>query len=397
MKIKKYLAKDFQSALNMAKSELGQDAIILNSRYVKGKGIFGFFASSRVEITVAADDELKVVRDRLRQLNERDLVQGNLWSFPAKTPPPQAAALIESGPPAPQETIVRQMHEVKSLVSDLQIRLLEMEKSRSSSDIVQSFYELLVSNNIDREMARKISGAVESRLPEALRHDSDWAETVILRTLQEHFPVISPIDLEGRNRAAVVMLLGPTGVGKTTTIAKLAANFTFVEGKKVALITLDTYRIAAAEQLRTFADIIGIPVTVVFNASELAEALEAYRNLDLVFIDTAGRSPFNAEHMSELQDFMAVAGVDEKILVLSVTTGFNDLLEIIERFAMLGVDKLIFTKLDETMTYGQIVSISHKTRKPVAYFTTGQNVPEDIEVPDSLTFARMLLGKRGAR
>lgn len=396
MKIKKYLAKDFQSALQMAKTELGQDAIILNSRYVKGKGFFGFFATSKVEITVAADDELQVVRDRLRQINERNLVQGNLWSFQSKAPA-AASPAVQPAPAAPQETIVKEMFEVKNLVSDLQLRLMEMEKSRTSSDIVQTFYELLISNNIDREMAKKISGAVESRLPEALRHDSDWAETVILRTLQEHFPVISPIELEGRNRAAVVMLLGPTGVGKTTTIAKLAANFTFVQCKKVALITLDTYRIAAAEQLRTFADIIGIPITVVFNAAELTEALEAYRNLDLVFIDTAGRSPFNAEHMQELQDFMSVSGVDEKILVLSVTTGFNDLLDIIDRFAVLGVDKLIFTKLDETMTYGQIVSISHKTRKPVAYFTTGQNVPEDIEVPDSLTFARMLLGKKGAR
>lgn len=391
MKIKKYLAKDFQSALQMAKSELGQDAIILNSRYVKGKGFFGLFASSRVEITVAADDELKVVRDKLRHLNERDLVQGNLWSFESKTQAPQL-------PQAPrQDVIVKEMHEVKSLVSELQSKLMEMEKVKANSDIVRSIYEMLTSNNIDREIAKKISSSVESRLPEDLRHDNDWAETVILRTLQEYFPEIRPIDLEGRSRAKVVMLLGPTGVGKTTTIAKLAANFTFVQSRRVALITLDTYRISAAEQLRTFADIIGIPITVVFTVSELAEAIDAYRNLDLIFVDTAGRSPFNNEHMLELQEFVSVAGVDEKILVLSVTTSMNDMLTIVDRFATIGVDKLIFTKLDETMTYGQIVSISHKTRKPVAYFTTGQNVPEDIEIPDSLTFARMLLGKKEGR
>ena len=356
MKIKKYLARDFQSALQMAKSELGQDAIILNSRYVKGKGFFGFFATSKVEITVAADNELKVARDRLRHINERDLVQGNLWSYESPNPNPAPA-------PVRQDIIVKEMHEVKSLVSELQAKLLEMEKNKDGSDIVHSFYELLLSNNIDREMAKKISVAVENRLPEDLRHDSDWAETVILRTLQEFFPEICPIDLEGRSRSKVVMMLGPTGVGKTTTIAKLAANFTFVHCKKVALVTLDTYRISAAEQLRTFADIIGIPITVVFTASELAEALDAYRNLDLIFVDTAGRSPFNLEHMDELRDYMSVAAVDERILVLSVTTGTSDLMATIERFSSLGVDKLIFTKLDESMTCGQIVSISHKARK----------------------------------
>lgn len=189
----------------------------------------------------------------------------------------------------------------------------------------------------------------------------------------------------------IVFMVGPTGVGKTTTIAKLAANLTFLDNKSVALITLDTYRVSAAEQLRTFAEIIGIPISVVFNPADMMLAIEQYRERDLIFVDTAGRSPYNSEQMEELREFIDIARPDETILVMSVNTNNNDLINIYQSFQSIGVDKLIFTKLDETCSYGTILNVLHETKKPIAYFTTGQNVPDDIEVPDSLRLAQMLL------
>lgn len=191
-------------------------------------------------------------------------------------------------------------------------------------------------------------------------------------------------------------MVGPTGVGKTTTIAKLAANMSFLEGKEVALITLDTYRVSAAQQLRTFADIIGIPISVVFNPQDLGEAIKQYQKKDIIFVDTAGRSPYKDEHMGELQDFIEAANPDETILVLSVTTDSRDLINIYQQFNLIGVDKIIFTKLDESCNYGRILNTIYHIRKPIAYLTTGQNVPDDIEVPDTLELARTLLREGGA-
>ncbi|MDD3852910.1 MAG: 50S ribosome-binding GTPase, partial [Syntrophomonadaceae bacterium] len=194
-------------------------------------------------------------------------------------------------------------------------------------------------------------------------------------------------------RATLVFLVGPTGVGKTTTIAKLAANMTLLEGKKAALITLDTYRISAADQLRTFAEIIDISISVVFSPVEFMEALAKYKDMDIVFVDTAGRSPYNQEQLDELKQYVEIARPDETILVLSVTTETNELVAIYNRFEQVGIDKVIFTKIDETFSYGQILNALYEIKKPIAYITNGQSVPDDIEVPDALNLARLLLGK----
>ncbi|WP_054694387.1 GTPase [Syntrophomonas palmitatica] len=191
-------------------------------------------------------------------------------------------------------------------------------------------------------------------------------------------------------------MVGPTGVGKTTTIAKLAANMTFLENRDIGLITLDTYRISAAEQLRTFAEIIGISISVVFNPADLCHAIDKFKNKDLIFVDTAGRSPYNRQQMEELKEFVQVAKPDETILVLSITTESSDLINMYQEFSTVGIDKVIFTKLDETRHYGPIINVIQEINKPIAYFTTGQNVPDDIEVPNSFKLAHLLLRRDGA-
>ena len=389
MKIKKYVARDFKTAIQRAKEEMGRDAIILHTRQVKKGGILGLLYPPRVEITVVVDDKLQVNTDRLRS--------GNTTGVPAAVKPEIAAsidtisAINSSENSAREDAVLHEIQKMKNLMTDIKSRMYEVEVIKGMPEQVQQFYETLINNNVDRDIALKVINSVATRLPKDGISDDAWARDVCLHTLQEVIQQVQPIQVKAERKGMIVFLVGPTGVGKTTTIAKLAANLTFLDSKSVALITLDTYRVSAAEQLRTFAEIIGIPISVVFTPTDLMLAIEQYREKDLIFVDTAGRSPYNSDQMEELREFVNIARPDETILVMSVTTDNNDLINIYQRFQSIGVDKLIFTKLDEAYNYGSILNALYEIKKPIAYFTTGQNVPDDIEVPDALRLAQRLL------
>ena len=201
---------------------------------------------------------------------------------------------------------------------------------------------------------------------------------------------VEPITLRADGLKKVA-LVGPTGVGKTTTIAKLAADFSLRKGKDVALITIDTYRIAAVEQLRTYADIINVPLEVVLTPSEIKNAIAKHKHRDLILIDTAGRSQKNAMQMLELQSFIEAIEPDETHLVLSTTSNCKNMKDIIERFHLLSVDKVIFTKLDEAVTFGLILNVMSKLNKTLSYVTMGQNVPDDIAITDPHTLAKLIV------
>ena len=387
MKIKKFVARDYQTAIKLAKEEMGMDAIILHTRQIKRNALLARFMPSQVEITVAIDDTIQVSSDLART---------------RKMEPPQSIPKIEAQttfvPPVKENRIkeselIDEIKRMNLLMSEMRSKLYEVELMRGLSEQVQLFYNALIRNNVNHQIALQIAASVEARLPKDYSVDNKWALEVCLHTLREYVQDVSPIELINQGRATLVFLVGPTGVGKTTTIAKLAANMTLLEGKKAALITLDTYRISAADQLRTFAEIIDIPISVVFSPVEFMEALAKYKNKDIVFVDTAGRSPYNQEQLDELKKYVEIARPDETILVLSVTTETNELVAIYNRFETVGIDKVIFTKIDETFSYGQILNALYEIKKPIAYITTGQSVPDDIEVPDALNLARLLLGK----
>ena len=384
MKVKKYVAKDFQSAITQAKMEMGKDAIILSSRQVRRKGLLGFFFRPYYEVTVALDKDLRVEMDRRRNMN-------------ASTP---MAALYEKNGSTyksdrHEQELLDELKRMKLVMDDIKSRMHEMDVIKGVSAPAQEFYQLLLEKSVKKEIAMRLATRIDQRLPRNQDADPDWIRDICIHTVQECFGEAKPIQLNGQ-KGKVVVVVGPTGVGKTTTIAKLAANMTFMEAKEVAFITLDTYRISAAEQLRTFAEIIGIPIRVVFHAADLIDAIHEYRHKDLIFIDTAGRSPYNDDHMGELGEFLRSAQADEVILVLSATTDSSDLIQTYERFNLICVDKLIFTKLDETNSYGQILNVLDEVDKPVAYFTTGQSVPDDIEVPDPFRFAKMFIEGKDA-
>ena len=392
MKIKKYVARDFKTAIQRAKEEMGRDAIILHTRQIKKGGILGLLYPPRVEITVVVDDKLQVNTDRHRPESvPGDLVVAKPEISAAVDTVNSTSAINSSDNSSREDALLQEMHKMKNLITDVKSRMYEVEVIKGMPEQVQQFYETLINNNVDRDIALKVVNSVAARLPKDGISDQAWARDVCLHTLQELIQQVQPIQVNPERKGMIVFLVGPTGVGKTTTIAKLAANLTFLDSKSVALITLDTYRVSAAEQLRTFAEIIGIPISVVFTPADMMLAIEQYRESDLIFVDTAGRSPYNSEQMEELREFIDIARPDETILVMSVNTNNNDLINIYQSFQSIGVDKLIFTKLDETCSYGTILNVLHETKKPIAYFTTGQNVPDDIEVPDSLRLAQMLL------
>jgi flagellar biosynthesis protein FlhF len=240
-------------------------------------------------------------------------------------------------------------------------------------------YQRLLASGVGEELARNLIEKIQNSIDKEKITQEPYVRNYIAGTLVKLVPVSGPLRLQ-EGKAAVAAFVGATGVGKTTTIAKLAAHYALGEKKRVALVTIDTYRIAAIEQLRTFANIIGLPIDVVLTESELDTILAKYEKMDLVLIDTAGRSQRDQLQMAELASCFGNRKRADVHLVLSATSSPQNLTETLERFSHLGLDSLIFTKLDESNIFGSILSATLLSQLPLSYLTTGQQVPEDIEV-----------------
>jgi flagellar biosynthesis protein FlhF len=284
------------------------------------------------------------------------------------------------------------MKELKIAVGKM-VTEVRQTKTPEVPEELFSHYMQLIGNQVAEDLAVEIIKNVQRQIRPEHAENAEFVREKIADQLEKYMPVAGPITRTKAHGPHVVALIGPTGVGKTTTIAKLAANLKLREKRKVGLITIDTYRIAAIDQLRKYADIIGSPLKVVGNPDDLREAIISMsQDCEFILIDTAGRSPNDTLKLNELKTFLAVAAPDEVHLVLSTTSSQACVELAIERFNDVRADKIIFTKLDEAAHVGVMLNVVRKVNKSLSYVTTGQDVPDDIEVGKGRRLAQLILG-----
>jgi len=367
--------------MGKVKRELGSEAVILQTREFREGGFMGLFGRMRVEITAAIEEKPVTVQ-------KSPVSNHGYYVEEANSPVIKPVSDTKEQTPNLQEELTSMRRVLEKL--NQQMEGLGEDKSGWPS-ILQRWADHLQGRGISENLVKRLISHVQQTLsPEEWVDDSQVYARIEanVRQICGQIGLIQP----GIDKPRIVALIGATGVGKTTTIGKLAAGFSIVDKRKVALITADTYRVAAVEQLKTFGEIIGVPVEVVMTPAGLREALDLHADKELIFIDTAGRSPHHELHMSELRAFLEKAQPDFTMLVMSATTQFSDQLKIYQRFEGLTTH-LIFTKLDETGSAGSLLNLLGQTTLPTAYLTSGQNVPDDIEAATPLRIARYVLGE----
>lgn len=312
--------------------------------------------------------------------------------------PPQDAPTVPDESTSPDTTSQSQerIAYLEKTLGDMQSRLSasQFETNRSrvfDNTVLQLFYEALVTQGVLETVARQILTHIEATAVDDKSLDMSYVAasvyTEILKVIKKPNPIA------GGDKALFVFFAGPTGVGKTTTIAKLASRLVLEQNISVGLMTADTYRIAAVEQLKTYAEILNLELRVIYERNDFVHYGEAFsHSKDVVFVDTAGRSHKNKANLLDLKDLINVPQTCEKYLVLSMTTKYEDLVNIIKTYADIGTFKLILTKFDETTHYGSIFNLCHEMGLEVVYITTGQNVPDDIELLKPEKIAKALLG-----
>ncbi|MBC7782284.1 MAG: hypothetical protein H7144_00475, partial [Burkholderiales bacterium] len=288
--------------------------------------------------------------------------------------------------------LTQEVGSLKSMMKDL-VSQVRHQKTPNVPEELFDHYMNLVENFVADEVAVDIIKAIQKQLRPELLSDKRLVREKLAEHIEKLIPSSGPIVRTKTVGPHVVALIGPTGVGKTTTIAKLAANLKLREKRKIGLITIDTFRIAAIDQLKRYADILDAPLRVVGAPEDMKAAIESMKDCDFILIDTAGRSPNDTLKLNELKRFLSFAEPDEVHLVLSTTASEGCVELALEKFGDVRVDKLIFTKLDEAAQLGVVLNVVRKINKGLAYVTTGQDVPDDIEtVGHGKRLAQMILG-----
>ncbi len=395
MIIKRFTGKTEDEAKEAARKELGSGAVIMNVRSVKKKGLAGLFGGKQIEVTAALEEDnvaLKPVRrDAVEAVSEAAVsrqVRAGAVSQPVSGMVNESSQNIEKKLDSLQTLLVsRLQQEEAAKVEQPAAEGTESADGKEAGDaeideqekFFRLLYNTMLENEVDEKYANQIMNDAEKSRKPNLPFDHILANVYQKMILK--FGKADGIPA-AEKEPMTLLFMGPTGVGKTTTIAKIASYYVMEEKKKVALLTADTYRIAAAEQLRTYANILEVPFRVVYTAEEARQAILDFREFDYIFIDTAGHSHQNEElltKMKELLETVKETGVYQTFLVLSATTKYRDLLKIASSYREITDYQLIFTKLDETDSLGNLLNLTLFTESEIAFVTCGQNVPEDIE------------------
>ncbi len=379
MEIKTYRAKSMQQALDLVRRDLGPEATVLHTRELNGSLLGRFFVGRQYEIAAS------------NQVQAEHRAMPNVAFEPS---PQYALAGVEADYRQRYREEFRkhpdQEGDELQFLSEQFRRPTQSSSLRRTPDALFQMYTDLIEADVEEQVAQDLLETLRSHASLDL-NDALALRAELFRNIERQLQVTGPMRITpGAGR--VVALVGPTGVGKTTTIAKLAANYRLRENKTVGLITVDTYRIAAVEQLRTYADIIDLPMEVVSTPREMRDAVARFKSLDLVLMDTAGRSPRDQVRIQELKAMLAEANPAEVHLVLSAVGGAKSLVNTAQRFAAVGTTSLLITKLDEATGLGSLLTVSRESQLPISYVTDGQNVPDDIQVATTQNLAESILG-----
>lgn len=373
MKVKKYVANTMPEAMKVIRKELGSEAVILQSKEVKRKGFLGLFNKTSIEV-IAALDSYPVERKKKALVHDKEVK--NIQTKPVSLD---------------EKNNLEILAEIKQLKKILELQT-EKFGNLFSPDGELVLHHLL-EQDVDPALAEEL---IHSAINKYSLADDTLVYSEIMQAVQavmkerlEEFPSTG---ITGKHK--IVQFVGPTGVGKTTTIAKIAANLILKDKKKVAFITTDTYRIAAIEQLKTYARILSVPVEVAYNVQDYEKAIQNLNDYDVIFVDTAGRNFRDAKHIHELKMMMGDFENIATYLVLSLTAKPKDMMEIYDQFYQIPLTEVIFTKLDETAQYGSLINIVLNKQTGIAYFTNGQDVPDNLLQLSAKEISELITGEQ---
>lgn len=370
MKVKKYTAKSLPEAMKLVRADLGSGAVILNTREVQAGGFLGFFTKKNIEIFAGLDQDIdyQAPKKQVKQVISEPVQQ-----------------VVQD------EELTKEIRQLKKMVHNLSVQNKEGDSYPAFVEQWRSFLQVQeIDSGISEELVSQLNGKY-SALDDSEAENYDW-NLWLTNWLSAR---MKKSDFGGFHyETKFLNLIGPTGVGKTTTIAKIGAKAVLKDGKKVAFITTDTYRIAAIEQLKTYAEILNIPCEVAYTAEDFKKAKEKFSDFDLVLVDSAGRNFLNRFYIEELQRVVHFDKDMKNYLVLSLTSKYKDMETIYSQFKSLPVHKVIFTKKDETTTFGAMLNLAISHSVPIGYITNGQNVPDDMFEADSEELIQMLLKEK---
>ena len=385
MLIKKFQANTNAEAIMLAMEELGKDAIIMSVKNINPRGIYKLFKKPTVEVTAAIDDSITAEE---RRQKEREKKQNSIFNV---TEEEKKEVKVDN-----TQQLEQKLDNLQNIIEkQIQEKPVKEVEDKISDDKNLECLKLIYNQMIDNEVDEVYANQIITEIEQNLKKDSPINQ-ILSAIYQKIVLKLGPsksMELEDGN-TRFVFFIGPTGVGKTTTIAKIASSLVMEKKKKIAFVTSDTYRIAAVEQLRTYANILDVPMFVIYDAEEMKRLRDELQEYDVVLVDTAGRSHKNREQRDDIERLILSIPEEEReiYLVLSVTTKYRDLLKITETYSQISNYRLVFTKLDETASLGNILNIRMATGADLSYATFGQNVPDDISRTNAQLIAKQLLG-----
>ncbi|MFH1068815.1 MAG: flagellar biosynthesis protein FlhF [Candidatus Glassbacteria bacterium] len=415
MKVKKYVAPNMRDALEKMKRDLGTAAVILGSRKISRGGLLDFMGKEMFEVTATTEDNV--------------LVSGRKTPAPGPARPTGSRISVTVGDEGPvknggngdftnairsslsgleSSTVTRnfaaprtadsgnvrqlqsEMKDLKDVISEM-AEQIRFQKMPALPPVLKEIFRKLVETELEEKTAGELVQKIYGKFSETEYGDRTLVEKYLVEEIAGMIAVAEPTPMRTKE-PLVVIFAGPSGVGKTTSLAKLATNKKFFGEKNVALVTADTYRVAATQQLGTFSEIADIPMEIAHSPRDITKAIKRHQDKDAILIDTPGGSQYNDKLLTELKDFIQAAAPDEIHLVLSVNTKPHDMQHAIKRFRTARNMRLLLTKFDETLTFGSAVTVARDSGLPVSYLTFGQEVPEDIEAANAKKIARLVLG-----